>query len=371
MNSADDDDPTGTNRLARGLQLSGAARRALEQTGFGTVPHLLKSTGFHNAFVAQSQLERLFGDSRHRAGFASIARLSNFPKIGETLASQLAGMHTVTKQLRESTLADSLAKLGTSTMGFSQFAESLEPMQRLMAASPLSQWKSVLSAQTVIRSAVYATAAAKLSQGLITEIADADQQLQFIEQVLQDAAERAEPATSATGQLRVGPPELTWEQWLAIVSMIMTVLMFLSDKYDSSAMEARQAARIQAAQETTVRAIESAQAQSDARFDKIEDLLDQLAAAQPQAIDGPQYLVSADAVRVRAESGGSGAELAIVCANELVTCLDRAGKWRKIRYHDWLRGITVEGWVRKKHLYRLPAAPEGDNDDDAREAIAE
>lgn len=127
-------------------------------------------------------------------------------------------------------------------------------------------------------------------------------------------------------------------------SILLAILMFFYQKYDSNQTEVR---------------LESEIKLSRAKAEKSAELIGQLLQTlietkQPQEEINSRFVVHSRVAKIRKSSISGATVIAELFPNQVVTMLEEEGKWIKVEYFDWINQELRNGWVQKKYLKRVP-----------------
>lgn len=130
-----------------------------------------------------------------------------------------------------------------------------------------------------------------------------------------------------------------------LISLILALLVPLLQEW--------KAARDGAVLNGRIDELHAAQLRQKKQLDAIEHLLHQ-ALAEKRARN-VCYVTRERSAKVRESSEPGARVIATVFPNQVVTLIERRGKWILVEYYDWLSQETMTGWVLKKYLQRMPS----------------
>lgn len=171
-----------------------------------------------------------------------------------------------------------------------------------------------------------------------------EKQLQFFgieyQRFLEDIESESE-FESPQSLLQIKIPQIDF--WTGF-SILLAILMFFYQKYDSNQTEVR---------------LESEIKLSRAKAEKSAELIGQLLQTlietkQPQEEIKSQFVVHSRVAKIRKSSISGATVIAELFPNQVVTMLEEEGKWIKVEYFDWINQELRNGWVQKKYLKRVP-----------------
>ncbi len=133
---------------------------------------------------------------------------------------------------------------------------------------------------------------------------------------------------------------------IALVSLLLTLLIFFYQEYNNAQQQAKTDA-IQAEQS----------AKLDAQARQLEGLaaLIQKSLAQTAQSHEERFFVRSRPAPVRRKPQQGAAVDGQLMPNEVVRAIDKDGKWVEVEYYHWLHEEYRTGWVLKKYLERVPA----------------
>lgn len=138
-----------------------------------------------------------------------------------------------------------------------------------------------------------------------------------------------------------------------ILSVLLSVLMFLYAKYDSDQMEKRLSNKIDSiTKEVNIQPSEEHGALKQ-QINQLEILIVNLSQTQQKPFTNAEYVVKDRSTLIREEPKNGSKVIAQIFPNQVVTIIDNEGKWIEVTYYDWLKGEYMNGWVLKKYLQRF------------------
>jgi hypothetical protein len=171
-----------------------------------------------------------------------------------------------------------------------------------------------------------------------------EKQLQFFgieyQRFLEDIESESEfESPQSLLQIKIPPIDF----WTGF-SILLAILMFFYQKYDSNQTEVR---------------LESEIKLSRAKAEKSAELIGQLLQTlietkQPQEEINSRFVVHSRVAKIRKSSISGATVIAELFPNQVVTMLEEEGKWIKVEYFDWINQELRNGWVQKKYLKRVP-----------------
>lgn len=129
---------------------------------------------------------------------------------------------------------------------------------------------------------------------------------------------------------------------LALLGIILTVLIFFYQTWDSAQMEARLAGEIHAVGERQEKQIAALAA-----------LLESLIKQDAHPV-GTRFVVRDRLASVSIEPESGATVVATVFPNQVVNLIDERGKWIKVEYYDFISQSERSGWALKKYFSRVP-----------------
>ncbi|MBJ7575668.1 SH3 domain-containing protein [Luteimonas sp. MC1828] len=278
-------------------------------------------------------MQRLFKEQREH--------LAALPRLGDSFADQFRQMRRLTDSINPSHVLGEAFMAQAERTAMARLAEEMrapfESVRKLLLPDH-SHIDEVIK-RFAANSAAEWLAANTFDQNPIVAISSDEFDEQLVELCTVLANVRAAEAEGNCG--------LTWEQWLALASAVMTILMFWYQLRDSEAMEKRLSDATAAGGSQIAALIEANARVTDARLVELTAAIEELKPGR----HGPpasQYAVIVDVLRVRAKP--EGAQIALAHANQIVTVTDQRGRWLRVRYYDYQDARLVEGWCRKHHL---------------------
>lgn len=135
--------------------------------------------------------------------------------------------------------------------------------------------------------------------------------------------------------------------FLTILSLILAILMYVEQKYDSHQADV-------ANREFQTQTTNTLQMQTQ-QINALTVLLEK-ALAEGTLVTEEKFVVRDRIALVRAKPEAGSSLEGKLFPKEVVRALDQKGKWVEIEYYHWLRGEYCTGWVLKKYLERVPSS---------------
>ena len=132
---------------------------------------------------------------------------------------------------------------------------------------------------------------------------------------------------------------LSWGAWQFLLSIFITLLITVWQNQSS-----------QRESDANSEQFESLRAERKFERELLSQIADQLTANYPHATE-VEYVVVASSTALRRRPQGSIIER--IPRNLVVEMTGSEGKWIRVKYHDHIDGIQIEGWCLKKHLQVL------------------
>jgi hypothetical protein len=138
-----------------------------------------------------------------------------------------------------------------------------------------------------------------------------------------------------------------------ILSVLLSVLMFLYAKYDSEQMEKRLSNKMESVtKEVNIRSSEEHNALKQ-QIGQLEMLIVDLSQTQQKSFTNAEYVVKDRSALIREEPKNGSKVIAQIFPNQIVKIIDSEGKWIEVTYYDWIKSEYMNGWVLKKYLQRV------------------
>lgn len=138
-----------------------------------------------------------------------------------------------------------------------------------------------------------------------------------------------------------------------IISVLLSVLMFLYAKYDSEQMEKRLSNKIDAKAQEVMEQSSNEHNQLKKQIEKLELLIVNLSKKQQKPLTTAEYVVKDRSALIRETPNNGSKVIAHIFPNQVVTIIDSEGKWIEITYYDWAERNYMNGWVLKKYLQKI------------------
>jgi hypothetical protein len=329
-------DKTELNRLLNQVDPLHSVRDMLNQKN-GISALLNNSQRLHDLATPSQAFQRLAKEQQEH--FASLLRINN--RFSEQF-----------KQIQA--IADSMKIPRLTGEAFTAYAERAASMSRLLEdirAPYESVRKQLLPGHLQIGEIVKRFSATSVAEQLATYALD---KTAIVHLSSEDLDEQIGELSAVLANVRAAETEgnggLTWEQWLALVGAIMTILMFWYELRDSAAMEGRLLESIAAGNSQTQNRIETYSQTTEAKLAELTAAIEELKPSS-HVPSADQYAVIVDALPIR--SRPEGEKIARIYANQIVTVTGQRGRWLRVRYYDYQNARLVEGWCRKHHLQRI------------------
>ncbi|SDQ98885.1 hypothetical protein SAMN05428982_2767 [Pseudoxanthomonas sp. CF385] len=326
-------DQTELNRLLNQIDPLRSVRDILTQKN-GIAASLNEGKRLRDLAMPTQALQRLAKEQQEH--FASLLRINN------SFADQFKQMQVVADAMRPSRV------LGEAFNSYAKRAASMARLVEDMHAPYESVRKVLLPDHLRISEVVKRFSANTVAEQLATYVLDQatidelspeglDEQLVELSAVLVNVR-----AAETEGSAR-----LTWEQWLALATTIMTILMFWYQLRDSKAMEERLSRAITTGNSQIETRIETYSQTTEAKLAELTAAIEDLKPSS-HAPPSSQYAVIVDVLRIRKKPEGE--EIARAYANQIVTVTGKKGRWLRVRYYDFQDARLVEGWCRENQL---------------------
>ncbi|MBN8800441.1 MAG: hypothetical protein ABS96_30310 [Lysobacteraceae bacterium SCN 69-123] len=321
-------------------------KRLLNQ--FGSMRHVQDMVSQQNGIMAAlegsqrlrdfampgSAIQRLIDEQQEHFGALS--------RIGDSFARQFSQMQSIVDSMKPS------LTFGEVLRTYTDRAATVARLVGDMRAPYESVRKLLLPHHSQIGEVIKLSSATSVAEWLSAYTLD---QAPSIELSSEELDEQLVELSVVLADVRAAEAEgnggLTWEQWLALASAIMAILMFWYQLRDSEAMEKRLSDAIAAGDSRIEARIEAHARVTDARLAELTTAIEELKPGR-HGPSASQYAVIVDILRVRAKP--EGAEIAQTHANQIVTVTGQRGRWLRVRYYDYQDARLVEGWCRKHHL---------------------
>jgi hypothetical protein len=281
-----------------------------------------------------STIQQLLKEQREHFGALS--------RIGDSFAGQFRQMQSIVDSMRPSLV------LGEGLMAYTERTANMARLVDDMRAPYESVRQLLLPHHAQIGEVIKRFSANSVAEWLSDYALD---QVPTVDFSSEELDEQLVELSAVLADVRAAEAEgkggLTWEQWLAIASVIMTILMFWYQLRDSEAMEKRISDATAAGDSRIEGLVEAHARATDTRLAELTTAIKEL---EPDRHGPPasQYAVIVDILRVRAKP--EGAEIARAHANQIVTVTGERGRWLRVRYYDYQDAHLIEGWCRKHHL---------------------
>ena len=119
-----------------------------------------------------------------------------------------------------------------------------------------------------------------------------------------------------------------------IISVLLSVLMFLYAKYDSEQMEKRLSNKIDAKAQEVMEQSSNEHNQLKKQIEKLELLIVNLSKKQQKPLTTAEYVVKDRSALIRETPNNGSKVIAHIFPNQVVTIIDSEGKWIEITYYD-------------------------------------
>lgn len=138
-----------------------------------------------------------------------------------------------------------------------------------------------------------------------------------------------------------------------ILSVLLSVLMFLYQEYSSNQMEQRLNNKIEAKTKETIAQSSEEHNELKEQIEQLELLIVNLSQTQQKPFTRTEYIVKDRSAFIRDEPKNGSKVIAHIFPNQVVTIIDSEGKWIEVTYYDWAKGNYMNGWMLKKYLQRI------------------
>lgn len=169
--------------------------------------------------------------------------------------------------------------------------------------------------------------------------------------------EEADESTTA-GRSRKQRGALSFGDIVAILSIVLTLLIWDAQNRDSEEMEAR----LRQDNRALVEHVQKSEERTARRIEDWSRLAEELL-ARAQTPRAAEFVVRSRGAQIKSRKGGR-ATVAEALPGQVVTLIAEEGKWIEIHYLDFATGKQQAGWALKKYFVRVAprTTPDGEEE---------